>query len=431
MKGDEAWLALMAQTGAWDDPPYWTDPQYVAASPWSVAEVDDAFAELRRIYTRPRARAIFQRAILQRQEQEQRQELRREQRHEPALWQVLADLLFAPHSRLVALGLDAAACGSVWNRKNLVDALIADGRGFEGACFEVAFFAALTRALVPCTHEPLAVAADKKRKKGEPNPDFSATIGRELLLELKLSRESDRTRDERKWHIDIAMGTERTAGIPSEIKLLPAFREMQERDGGSWMRQNFKRLLDLLEDSKERLAASAGPFPAEEVIEESIHLKVKGPRGSGPGGGTLGPPPNVEREARRIVRGLLSDGATQIPAERIGIVVIDPGWSADVGCLCAEVRRWMIEEGAAYSQVVGAAIISRRYAIDYALSLALLTPVWRDTAPREVRDSDAWNRIELALSHGEIRCFEFRTGKSFAAVLAELGAAGKPARGSE
>jgi hypothetical protein len=399
MRGDVAWVDSVAQSGRWDDPPYWTSPEYLAKSPWGKERLAAAFAALRLIYTPKKARAIFRR------------------RDASSLYPLLTAALYAYQNPLVFLGIDAAEC-EAWKYKSLTDALTTSWASFEGAAFEIALFAALKRAKVSPVHEPLATTPpDGSDRK---NPDFSVTVGgRELLLELKLSRLGSAAQEQQGWLNRLAHSDDATADIPFDIETLPLFGELQERDGGSWMRGNFGRLRSLVEAAKERLVA-VGPFPAVEVIEHCIQLRVRGPRGSGANGGALGPWPNVVTEAERVIRNLVSEGATQIPADRTGVLVIDPGWSGDADSVCVEVRRWLDEEGVGYSQVVGVLVVARRRVLDLGLELTSLDSVWRVDAPNEIRDSAVWNWLGAYRSTRNVLCYAARTGRPVSDVVAAI-----------
>ncbi len=420
----------MAQTGRWDVPKYWTTPAYQKVSPWTAVELDAAFAALRRIFDPERTKAIFaeDERLETLWEDRRRKGLKPKEnpKAERVMWPLFVDPWSAPVSQFLGLGLDAAACNA-WMRESFIHGLTRDRTAFQSTCFEIAVYAALRQTGVSCLHEPLRPNG-RPAVKNAPNPDFEIEVGNSsrYLLEVKRADEGDRASEEREWLTTLGMGTERTANIPYEIEQLdPEFGELQERDGGSWMRRNLLRLRDLVEDAKLTLVQSP-TFPASTVVESCIRVTVRGPRNSVAGGGTMGVRMNSLRESKRILGSLLAKAVRQIPPDRPGIILLNPGWSVDSECIREEVRRWLISanEGVLYPQVFGVAIIARQYSLDYALALSVVMPVFRPSAPTELSESDVWGRLSAGLSLHELRRYAFQSGlgrEGFAEVLARFG----------
>ncbi len=382
IRGSDEWIAEMARSGGWSDPPFWLTPAYQRSSPWTPAETGSAFEVLKRIFSPKRTRSIFRRRL------------------DPYLRHLLADPWAAWMSPLLGLGLDSATCGA-WQRKSWVDLLVADGESCRGATFEIAVAAALVRAGIPTTHEPL-------KGKHPKNPDFGIDVGRKVLLEVKLSREGVRLREESDWLMKFSAVSDRTVGIEAHLELLEEFGRLQERDDGRWMRDNVDRLVGLVDEAKIRLASSSS-YPATDVVESCIRVTVRAPRGTSGSTSVLGVPINSTREALRIVRNLLMDGATQVPEDRLGVILIDPGWGIEHEALVAEVQRWFQGDGACYPQVVGALMLSREYYANFTLALTRVSAAWRPEAPGDLRSSDAWDRLASGLSWHALRRFAFQT----------------------
>lgn len=375
----------MAETGLWNDPPFWTTQAYLQASPWGAPELAAAFNALGLIFTTRRTRGIFSRRPV-----------------DGYLRVLLTDQHAPILSPLLELGLDAAVCRA-WERRSWVDSLVADGRSFKGAAFEIAVASALVRMAVPTRHEPLKNIHPR-------NPDFAIGIdGREILLEVKLAREGDLVKEENDRLTKFVFGSDRALGIPGHLELLEGLDRLQDEQAGRRaLDENIARLVQLVDDAKIRLASSP-TFPASEVLDGCVRVTVSGPRGTSGAVDVLGTPMNSTREAARIIQNLLVDGAGQIPEDRIGVVLIDPGSGIASDVMASEVQRWLGDEGGAYPQVTGVLLLSRQYFGDiYDLPITVVTPEWRDNAPDYLRQSDVWNRMTAGLSWADVCRFKFR-----------------------
>lgn len=108
------------------------------------------------------------------------------------------------------------------------------------------------------------------------------------------------------------------------------------------------------------------------------------------------------REVSRIVRGLITKGATQIPHGEPGIVIVQPTFHAPLDALVAEVQRWMSAggEGADYPNLVGVLALVETWTEPRPGIIGTvdrLVPVWRQGAPSWIVDGP-WEQLDLALA---------------------------------
>lgn len=388
VRGDDAWRIAMARTGAcFAPPPNWALPEHRNRSPYTPEELAGSFEALQEIFTPARARRIFR-------------------RDDDSMWQLFVDPWVAQQSRLVSLGLDARVCGAA-RSKSLVDAL-SGGRGsFEGACSEIAVYAALKRAEIPSVHEPLRRFRHQLMLAGQKpkNPDFvlDLGLGYPVFVEVKRAREGRRLRNEREWLIRFSFGAVKSARVPANIEMLDAYAELEERDDGAWMDANIDRLVAAVDEVKLSLSTSE-IFPAVAVVEDCIRVEVKGPPDSVATGGVLGLATNSMREARRVIRNLVTDEAVaQLPVARAGLVLIDPGFTIDPEILGKEIERWFTVEGDLYRNVLGILVLAREYYSEPAFLFTRVLPIWRQGAPGALRESPAWELLSYGLSWQELR----------------------------
>lgn len=141
---------------------------------------------------------------------------------------------------------------------------------------------------------------------------------------------------------------------------------------------------------------ASGTFPTEVVIDELIRVQVPHAPGSASSYAHLGTPFDQAHEAQRVVHGVVQSGACQIPEGEIGVVFVDLGFYGDVWAVTVEVQRWMREEGSGYANVVGVMLLGDIF--HESETLDALVPVWRDEAPRELKEATLWSDLQLELN---------------------------------
>ena len=302
----------METNGRWDLPAPWLSEETVRL-PWPPGELADALEALRRIYPSNISKSIF--------------------RTQPALTQLLTDFSLIEQCPLLHFGLDSAIA-QPWRYPELLRKLRVDEQ-FPGARFEVSVMAALTHGRISWSYEPLRSGMGK-------NPDFEIDIGiRRMLMDAKSARVGTHQHKEKSWYWRLMFGE-----APTDPDLIPVELEVSERVAnlndaakealGEAVRATAKRLL------------AGGEYPASESVGGLITVTAhKTPRA------TLNPVFDMDREASRIVRNLVQEGASQIPSDRLGALLINMGviGDRDIGKTMNEITRWMLEEGSSERQV--------------------------------------------------------------------------------
>jgi len=293
-------------TGRWDTPEPWP-PQETVGLPWTRDELAAALTALRRIYPPDITKKIF--------------------RAQPGIAQLLSDISLTRQSPLLYFGLDAVVA-SPWHYPELVKKLRSDQQ-FPGARFEVSVMASLTRGGVTWAYEPL-------KDVGVVNPDFEVSTGEYyLLMDAKAARIGALRRKEEAWYWRLMFGD---APAPPDLLLA----ELEVDHAVTQLEETRRTALAEAVRSAAKRLHSAGSYPASECVDGLIRVTVDStPRSS------LNPVYDLESEARRVVRGLVHEGAGQIPADREGALLVDLGGfgQGDLGKTFEEVRRWMREEG--------------------------------------------------------------------------------------
>jgi len=133
---------------------------------------------------------------------------------------------------------------------------------------------------------------------------------------------------------------------PAASDLLPA--ELEVSEAITQIDGTRKEALAKAVRSAVKRLHGAGQYPASECVDGLIRVTVHAtPRSS------YNPVFDMESEARRIVRGLVRDGAAQIPANREGALLVHLGRcdQGHLGQTFDEVKRWILKEGSLEQQL--------------------------------------------------------------------------------
>jgi hypothetical protein len=404
-RASHEWFVETAVTGRWWEPPFWEHPEYLADSPWSAARLSVAFKALKTLYTEQHAKAAFSWVA----EPDVKEGARLRNR---PLWPLLACPNRADLSALVRLGLDAADA-DVFAHPELVRKLREDiTREFKGARFELRCLAAFCNASIKVDYEPLAGTGK--------SPDFGLKLQGQLYIDAKHAEEGVWAKEEQQWFWKVSMPARPTSKpISAHVRLTEAFRQLQDHeDGRTYIRANIDRLASLVNPTKERLATSGGPFPAIDAIEGLIEVEVMAPPDAASSGSARGVPTDTRREVARVVRGAVARGATQIPSNELGIVLLNPGLHAPTHLLVDEVRRWMRAEGegAGYPNLIGVLVLAEMIwepVKGVMGSIDGLVPIWRDEAPDWVQRGP-WETLSEALSMQDYETLVHRCARATA-----------------
>ncbi len=372
------WRLELQQTGLWFEPSFWRALDYVDGSPWSLQELDAAFAVLtQHIYPVKAARRMF--------------------REQPTLANRLLMDFLAPHlSELVSLGFDARDA-ELWRYPKLIQRLRSDEQ-FEGARFELSLMAAFQRAEMPFRFEPLAGGRSS-------NPDFELMLdSTALFIDAKCAQTSKWREEEERWFnaISLDLFLNPPPSYPLfRIDTTETFEELQRsEEGRSWLRSHVPEIKARVRGILESLA-KADSFPVQGTVEfpqgKLVNVYVSGTI-SGSGGQSMmtGPTIDAERESIRVAQNFLRKGASQLPRDRHGALIIDIGDDARAERVEQEVRSWFSGEGAAYPQLVGVILVVPAWLGN--THYKMVCPVWRDTAPLEVQEESWRDRFETGLN---------------------------------
>jgi hypothetical protein len=374
----KTWWREVQRTGHWFDPPFWRAPTYAEGSPWSVEELDEAFEVLTQC-TYPVKAA------------------RRMLRDEPRLSHQLLMDFWAPHiSELVSLGFDALHA-EAWRHKKLLRRLQRDAQ-FEGARLELSLMAALSRAELPFQFEPLAAGEAS-------NPDFELMLdGTSLFIDAKCAQTSKWREEEQRWINDLSHDLFLEPPKPYPLFRVDTTEEFEKllrtEQGRSWLRKHMPEIRARLRITLEELAG-ADTFPVRATLEfpevgTLVNVHVSGLMGSGGQSMMMGPAIDSERESIRVARNFLEKGASQLPPDRHGALIIDIGRDAGGEHVEQEVRRWFSGEGATHPQLVGVLLIEPAYL--GSTFYEMVRPVWRENAPSEVQAENWSKRLEEGLN---------------------------------
>jgi|SRR5581483_3610322 len=379
------WLSEMRDTGRWAEPPYWRDPRYLAQSQFSLDELDRAFAATERVYPPEVAKRIFR-------------------AHGGRLYQTMIDVQIDWHSELVALGVDASLV-EPWKYGRLLERLRQIDQ-YEGARFELAALAAFARAKIPVTYEGHV----------EGRPDLSLDVGPGLLLELKApQRNAIEKEEEQLWmHITLTPYAPRAGEPPMlhprDVRFTSDFEvALRFPATKSWIWQHRDELRNRVLAKIVELGSGTN-FPARDTICQEIDgqtcklvdIVVNAPLGATGQYSSSGLTIDFWREASRIARGSLADGSSQIPADRLGAVMIHATNTAHLAVVAKEAQRWFVEEGASYANVIGAIVVGFVLAPGME-PLKWVVPVWRAGAPVEFTDAEIWTGFMVGLNWMPLR----------------------------
>lgn len=358
------WVERVRTDGNWNAPPIWR-PEDVVASPWGRELADTALAAVLRLYDRESTRRIFATTSPN------------------CLWHLLG-ISWALHvSPLFRLGVDLLTA-EAWAEKNLLERLRVASE-YEGARLELAVYASLRRV---GKLQPIGFRYEPLRNAGGSNPDFEIEPrGLGIYLDTKKTRESARTKED--WRYFLTLTQYAPHGV--SVALTDRFDGLQRAaDGRAWINDNLDRLGSLVDAAGRRLVA-AGQFPAEQVIEDLILVRAPHRPGTAPHHGHQGTPRDEEHEAARVARGVVQNGAGQIPHDKPGVLLVDVGYYGDVRFVTHEIARWLQEEGAGYSNLVGVFVLGDIY--HQGEFLDAFIPVWRNNAPPKIRDAQLWGQL--------------------------------------
>jgi hypothetical protein len=401
-RGSQSWLVDVALTGRWWQPEFWRDAEYLAASPWSAERVDQAFQVLIELYTEAEAKAAFGWVL-------ERDPVERARRMERSLWRLLSLPLRPDLSPLLRLGFDLLDA-ELTVRSDLARRLRSDVQHeWKSARFELRCLAAFRNAGLD-----VVCASPNEPPKC---PDFALRLqDRAVHINAQYAEEGEWAKEEQSWLWKLSMasvGRTEIAERPlsAHVRLTSRFQELQQNEAGrAYLRANIDRLAAELAAAKIRLANTPGPFPAFEIIEDLVEVKVVRPLESAGSGSTTGVPTDIRREVTRVVRGAVARGAAQLPSGEPGLVLLDPGMHAPSHLLVEEVKRWMATEGAAYANLAGVLVIAEVLVEPVASVVGCLeqiVPVWRDEAPRWIVDGP-WDVLSDALSARAREALEHR-----------------------
>jgi len=111
-------------------------------------------------------------------------------------------------------------------------------------------------------------------------------------------------------------------------------------------------------------------------------------------------------EARRIVHGAIQNGARQIPGGAVGVLLVDLGFHGTITEIQEEIERWMREEGAGYSNLIGVLVVGDMFYENEVFDA--LVPVWRDNAPVAIRQSSLWSTLQDDINWRRLDVHEWR-----------------------
>jgi len=402
-RASQSWFDDVAVTGKWWQPEFWREPEYLAASPWSRERLEAAFSALIKLYPESEAKAAFSWIL-------EKGTVERARRMDRPLWRLLADPMRPDLSSLLRLGFDAMDADAIGHSR-LVRRLRADvPHEFNSARFELRCLAAFRNAGIDVSYEPVSIAGK--------HPDFRLHLAddRFVYVNAKHAEEGAWAKEEQTWFWRLSMAqashlelAERP--VCAHVRLTEKFQDLQEtEDGRTFLRANIDRIAAQLADAKFRLASSGGPFPALEIVDGLVEVKVMGPSGNVSSGSLMGVPTDSRREVSRVVRGAVARSAMQIPPEDLGVVLLNPGMHAPSHLLVEEVRRWMGAEGAGYPHLIGVLVMAEvlvEPAPGVLGRLEQIVPVWRDEMPGWVKDGP-WQDLSDALAARDLEALARR-----------------------
>lgn len=407
-RGSQSWLVDVATTGKWWQPEFWREPAYRESSPWDVERVEAAFRALTKLYTEADAKAALAWVLAQ-------DPVERAQRRAGALWKLLACPLRPDLSPLLRLGLDIVDSGLSVHSKLAHVLKSEEFPAWNSARFELRCLAAFRNAGLEILGEP--------SQGDDRSSDITLRIGdRAVCIDVQHAEEGEWAKEEQGWLWKLLTGltgrTETSAerSIHAHVRLTPKFRMFQQSvEGRSYLRAHIDRLAEAIATTKIRLADHSVRFPAEELIDDLIEVKVMGPPGSAGGGGSiLGVSTDARREVARVVSGAVARGAARLPSGAPGLVLLDPGMHAPSHLLVEEVKRWMAQEGAGYTDLAGVLVMAE-VLVEPVPSvmgrLEQIVPVWRDDAPRWLIEGP-WDALSDALSARGRDVLEYRCARA-------------------
>jgi len=372
------WIERVRVDGDWNRPPAWS-VEDILASPWPESTAMKAMEALSRLFDSDTTRRIFATP------------------DSNLLWERLAMRWALSLSPLFSLGVDLIDADA-WRYTSLIDRLRIPAE-HEGARLELAILAGLQRAGQSFEYEPL-------RGTGV-NPDFGIEIGgSRLYLDTKKTKESVRFKQD--WRFFLSL----TRCVPHgvNLSLTDKFENLQREDEGRrWIEQHVDRLGVTIEERARALLAK-GEFPSVDDVEGLVRLELAFPPGQTGSSNHRGTPMDGAYEARRIVHGAIQSGARQIPRDELGVLLVDLGFHGTITEIQHEIERWMREEGAGYSNLIGILVVGDVFHENAVFDA--LVPVWRDNASAAIRESSLWSTLQDDINWQRLDVHEWRKRSS-------------------
>ncbi len=392
-KGDREWLEQVRLSGVWWEPLRWSDEELAELGPWLAEAIHAAYAEAAKVFTPEVGKRLFADANCWHLSS-----------HDPNFRRAtrLAILLLDIHaprlSPLVSLGLDL---GQLSGRlpSAVREGLVWEG-SHDGFAFELEILVALERARIPYVYEP-------DRTLGRSNPDFRLEIGSGLYIDAKFAQQS------KAWsEIDsfVAVVTGRYDLSITNVRRCVTLTEAANAQlNDPMLRRNLLRRKDKLATQVSAALIQlrdAGKYPAHADIDGLVDVTVDGVNeGSGVVGEFSDAESDADAEAERHLSNLIRKGASQLPADKIGAVIVDITDETTTEAVADVVTRWYAsEEGMLYPQLAGVLIVEGIHPDrQSSVMLSNLTPIWREGVPEVYRAPQMWESIERELNWKQLR----------------------------
>jgi len=91
----------------------------------------------------------------------------------------------------------------------------------------------------------------------------------------------------------------------------------------------------------------------------------------------------------------LDEGASQIPPNERGIIIVEPSMSEGVASSRAISSSWLRQ---AKREVIGVVLLEEHWLPDAPRALCIPQAVWRSGAPLKMRQGSHWNRLMVGLN---------------------------------
>lgn len=378
-RNSKDWLKCVRETGRWFDPHYWRSEDYLNSGPFSLDELNAVFVALQRLFPPKVTKSIFK-------------------DRRSYLCRLIQDFSIARHSEFVALGFELAIV-QPWDERELLNRLRREDQ-HHGARFELEVWSGCIVAGIDIKFEPF--------RGSKHNADFLVGVGDGLVVDAKYSRKAE-------WTKEAERIAEKVSGIQDDevlfsdvrktVNFTPKMKDLLRTSSGV-------RLLREKEDElHQRVREAILLTPTEELpiaheIDDLLEVQLEEYNGDGAIGSFDVATPDPQLEAERLIKNCVAKGASQIPADRMGAVVLDIGRDVADEVAVAEVTRWLTnkdEEGGLYPNMIGAILIASRLVTGCPTSLLFVMPVWKTNCPVRYRDERFWERFEFGLNWRRLR----------------------------